>query len=217
MAGTIGVIDYGMGNLHSVVKALQRVSPDSKVSLLTDPEQLDAADRIVLPGVGAIRDCMAEIRHLCFDEAIRNWLPLGRPMLGVCVGMQVLLDHSDENGGVEGMGLIPGRLHKFPARMLEKGLKIPHMGWSAVSQLVQSDEMAAHPLFEGIADGTRFYFVHSYYADVNETEAVCATASYEVDVTAALARDNIFATQFHPEKSHDAGLKLLQNFSRWSC
>lgn len=215
--GSIAVIDYGMGNLHSVVKALQHVAPGARVSLVSEPNELKHADRVVLPGVGAIRDCMAEVKRLCFDEALIQWLQLGRPMLGICVGMQMLLEHSAENGGIDGLDLMPGRLEKLPGSLLGKGMKIPLMGWSQVRQLPLPSSGGVHPLFDGIEDGTRFYFVHSYYADSQTTVNACAETLYEVSIAAAIARDNIFATQFHPEKSHDAGLRLLANFTSWSC
>ena len=208
---TVAVIDYGMGNLHSAAKALEHVAPAGiKVEISSDPKVIHRADRVVLPGVGAIRDCMAEIRRLGVDEMVRDVVQ-SKPLLGICVGMQVLLEHSEENNGVECMGLLPGRVRYFGRDLHENGehLKVPHMGWSQVQQ-------SSHPLWEGIEDGSRFYFVHSYYAQCQNRSFVAGTCRYGVELDAALTRDNLFAVQFHPEKSAACGLQLLSNFLRWN-
>ncbi len=211
---TVAVIDYGMGNLHSASKALEHVaSSNTKVVVTSDPAVIQKADHVVLPGVGAIRDCMAEIRHKGVDDVVQEVIQSGRPLLGICVGMQVMLNHSEENGGVDCLGLLPGRV-KFFGRNLrdEQGekLKVPHMGWSPVTQHRQ------HPLWQGIEDNSRFYFVHSYHAHMEDDSMAVGQCHYHVDFDVALAKDNIFAVQFHPEKSADDGLKLLQNFLEWN-
>ncbi len=208
---TVAVIDYGMGNLHSAAKALEHVAPEGmKVVVTSDEKVIHKADRVVLPGVGAIRDCMAEIRRLGVDELVKDVVQT-KPLLGICVGMQVLLDHSEENDGIDCMGLLPGSVRYFGRDLHENGehLKVPHMGWSRVQQ---SD----HVLWDGIEDNSRFYFVHSYYARCPERSLVAGTCQYGVELDAALTRDNLFAVQFHPEKSAAAGLKLLGNFLRWN-
>lgn len=209
MIPTVAVIDYGMGNLHSVAKALE-YSGIARVRVTSDPNEIRQADRIVLPGVGAIRDCMAEIRRLEIDQLVRE-VGRDRPFLGVCVGMQALMDHSEENGGVDGIGLFPGRVRRFPEDLEEDGerLKVPHMGWNEVRQRID------HPLWHGIADLTRFYFVHSYYVQAQDPRMVAGTCHYGLDFVAALAEGSRFATQFHPEKSASDGLRLYRNFLRW--
>ena len=209
---TVAVIDYGMGNLHSVAKALEKVSEGEKVVVSSDADIVRKADRVVLPGVGAIRDCMAEIKRLGFDELVRE-VAVNKPLLGVCVGMQALMEFSVENDGTECLGLLPGRVEYFgdnlrDARTGER-LKVPHMGWNQVHQVIE------HPMWQGIAQDSRFYFVHSYYVQPAGPDIIAASCEYGVTFTAAVARDNIFATQFHPEKSQHAGLTLYANFLRW--
>lgn len=202
-----------MGNLHSVASALAHVGAD-KVVVTHDAAQIRAADRVVFPGVGAIRDCMAEIRRLHCDELLQLALTeQHKPVLAICVGMQALLDSSEENGGVPCLGIIPGRVRYFGHPLLAADgtrLKVPHMGWNRVHKVSE------HPLWNGITDGTRFYFVHSYYVTVDDRSLVTGSVDYGVSADAALARDNLFATQFHPEKSHTAGLQLLRNFLDWN-
>ena len=207
--GSVAVIDYGMGNLHSVAKALEHAGA-RQVVVTSDPQQLLDADRVVLPGVGAIRDCITELRRLGLDQLVRQ-LVEEKPLLGICVGMQMLMERSEENGGVDGLGLFPGAVHFFGDTLREQDerLKVPHMGWNQVKQTID------HPLWHRIEQDARFYFVHSYYARPGKQTQMAGRCHYGVDFAAALAQDNIFATQFHPEKSHTNGLQLLQNFLAW--
>jgi len=210
--GTVAVIDYGMGNLHSVAKALEKVSEGERILVSGDPDTVRKADRVVLPGVGAIRDCMAEIKRLGFDEVVRE-LAENKPLLGVCVGMQALMEFSVENGGTPCLGILPGRVEYFGTELKDahsgERLKVPHMGWNQVHQVM------AHPMWQGIPQDSRFYFVHSYYVQPAGPEIIAASCEYGVSFTAAVARENIFATQFHPEKSQHEGLHLYANFLRW--
>lgn len=210
---TLAIIDYGMGNLHSVAKAVEHVAPELKVVISADAEQILDADRVIFPGVGAIRDCMAEIHRLGFDALVKQVMERGTPLLGICVGMQALLEHSEENGGVDAIGLMPGNVRYFGDNLVEaetkERLKVPHMGWNEVRHTRN------HPMWHGIEDGERFYFVHSYYAEPGDDRLVVGRTHYSRDFAAALARDNVFAVQFHPEKSQHAGLQLLANFSVW--
>jgi glutamine amidotransferase len=207
----VAVIDYGMGNLRSVAKALEHVGGRT-VRVSHDPEVIRRAGRVVFPGVGALRDCMGELQRLGLDEVIRE-CAASKPFLGICLGMQALLDSSEENGGTPGLGIVPGKVVGFPVPMVDAAtgqrLKVPHMGWNQVHQA------RPHPLWEGIGQDSRFYFVHGYYAVPADTGQVAATVRYGREVAAALARDNVFAVQFHPEKSQQAGLKLLANFLAW--
>ena|SRR5690606_19734520 len=208
----VAVIDYGMGNLHSVASALRAVRPDVDVQITADADVIRSADRVVFPGVGAIRDCMAEIQRLHFDRVVREEIASGKPVLGICVGMQALMDRSEENGGVECLHELPGQVKFFgdPLRDVDGSkLKVPHMGWNQVHQIID------HPLWQNIAQDARFYFVHSYYIHCDQPQLVAATTQYGVQIHAALARANLFAVQFHPEKSSDAGLQLLKNFLAW--
>ena len=201
-----------MGNVRSVSKALEHAGPSCRVRLTAEPAEILGADRVVFPGVGALRDCLAEIRRRDLETVLRECLA-SKPFLGICLGMQALLDFSEENEGTPALGVIPGRVLHFAGRIPtgdEDGpLKIPHMGWNRVHQV------RPHPLWEGIAQDSRFYFVHSYYVEPDGGEVIAATTEYGVRFTSALARDNIFAVQFHPEKSQHAGLALLANFLRW--
>ena len=212
MTGSVAVIDYGMGNLHSVASALEHAGAE-RVVVSCDAAEITAADRVVFPGVGAIRDCMAEIRRLRCDELlVRALTDERKPVLAICVGMQALMDRSEENDGVDCLGLIPGEVRFFGHPLADadgQRLKVPHMGWNEVQQV------RGHPLWAGIADSARFYFVHSYYVKAREQALVAGTVDYGVSIDAALARDNLFAVQFHPEKSHTAGLRLLENFLEW--
>ena len=209
--GTIAVIDYGMGNLRSVARALEHVAPRGvRIRVTACPDEVLAAERVVFPGQGAARDCMAALARHGLREALLQ-AAHERPFLGMCMGLQVLLEHSDE-GDTPCLGLVPGRVRRFAAgRHAADGsrCKIPHMGWNEVWQ------EGEHPLWAGIADGTRFYFVHSYYADPTDPGHVAGTTEHGDRFCSALASANLFACQFHPEKSSAAGLRLLANFVSW--
>lgn len=207
----IAIIDYGMGNLHSAGKAIEHVAPDADVVITSDSDVVRGADRVVFPGVGAIGECMREIRRLEFDKLVSDMIK-EKPMLAICVGMQALMSHSEENEGVDCIGLIPGRVELFDSQKTDAGepIKVPHMGWNAVHQ------HRPHPLWHGISLDTRFYFVHSYFVNPDGIDALVGTTKYGVNVASALAIPNLFAAQFHPEKSHDAGLQLLRNFVSWN-
>ena len=204
---TVAVIDYGMGNLRSVCKALARVAPEANVRLAADAAAVRAADRVVFPGQGAIGGCITALGRDGLQAAVLDAIKT-KPFLGICLGLQALYEHSDEGGGIDGLGVLPGRVRRFaPA---DPTLKVPHMGWNQVQQT------SLHPLWAGIAPDTRFYFVHSYYADSADPRWVTGTTDYGVRFTSAAARANIFAVQFHPEKSQQAGLTLLKNFMAWN-
>ena len=215
----IAVLDYGMGNLRSVSQAVQHVTADSGFEVVVTSSAQDVldADRIVLPGQGAIADCMHELQASGMLEAVLQ-AAASKPLFGVCVGMQMLLDHSAEGRGGEGtrgLGLIPGEVLKFElaGRLQPDGsrYKVPQMGWNQVYQSVP-----VHPLWAGIPDGSWFYFVHSFYARPSDARHTAGEADYGARFTAVVARDNIFATQFHPEKSADQGLALYRNFLHWN-
>ena len=205
MAQRISIVDYGMGNLRSVQKALAHVAPQAEVAITSDPEAIRRADRVVFPGQGAMPDCMRCLNESGLGEAVAEAAG-ARPFLGLCIGQQMLFEKSAE-GDTPGLALLHGEV-----KALEHapGLKIPHMGWNEVWQA------RPHPLWDGIADGARFYFVHSYYCAPRESALTAATTDYPASFTSAIARDNIFATQFHPEKSAIAGLTLLSNFAKWN-
>jgi glutamine amidotransferase len=212
---TVAVIDYGMGNLHSVAKALEKVAPaDTKVEISSDPATILAADRAVLPGVGAMRDCMGELQRLGLDQVSKEFAQ-NKPLLGVCVGMQAMFEFSEENDGVQCLGLLPGKVLAFAKDMTDpdsgERLKVPHMGWNRVHQAMED-----HPMWNGIADGAWFYFVHSYYVEPADPDIIAGFSTYPHAFTAAVAKDNIFAVQFHPEKSQHSGLKLYENFLNWN-
>ena len=207
----IAVVDYGMGNLRSVAKALEHVAPAKRIAVTDDPELIRSAGRVVFPGQGAMPDCMREM------DARGLRAPLleaagSKPFLGLCIGLQMLFEHSEE-GDTAGLGLLPGRVVRFPAAAVDsegQKLKVPHMGWNQVCQI------GSHPLWEGIAEASRFYFVHSYYVEASDQGLVAAVSRYASNFTCAVARNNIFAVQFHPEKSQAAGLRLLANFVSWN-
>jgi glutamine amidotransferase len=207
----IVVVDYGMGNLRSVAQALRAVAPEADVKISGDPADIDAADRIVLPGQGAMRDCMRSLRESGVEEALLR-AAKSRPMMGVCVGEQMLFDVSEE-GNTPGLGLLPGKVVRFQleGRLQEDGsrFKVPQMGWNRVHQV------RAHPLFEGVADNSYFYFVHSYYVQPADPGLIAAETDYGAPFCCAVAQDNLFATQFHPEKSAAAGLRVYRNFVSW--
>lgn len=212
---TIAVIDYGMGNLHSVAKAVEYVGrglgESVEVVVTADANKIRKADRVIFPGVGAIRDCMGEIRRLNVDEIVADAMK-SKPVLAICVGMQALMRHSAENGGVDCLGFLDGDVRYFGDKLTDVNgarLKVPHMGWNTVSQV------KPHPLWRDVPDESRFYFVHSYYVHTDSPELVTGVTNYGTDVVAAVADNNIFAVQFHPEKSQTAGLTLLRNFVQW--
>ena len=212
MAQKIAVIDYGMGNLRSVAKAIEHVADDAEVRTTDDPGYIAGADRVVFPGQGAARDCMAAIGDHHLNQAILQ-AAASKPFLGICMGLQVLMRHSEENAGTDLLNLFAGEVKRFDGLAIgDNGLplKIPHMGWSQVHQV------GPHPLWEGIEDQSRFYFVHSYRVVPEDVSVIAATTDYGVRFTSAVARDNVFATQFHPEKSADTGLRLLRNFVNWN-
>lgn len=200
-----------MGNLHSAAKAFEHVAPDAHVSITSSIEEIDNADRVVLPGVGAMGDCMAEIRRLGFDTLVHKAVQ-EKPLLAICVGMQALMSHSEENSGVEGIGLIPGQVRFFGNDLMDDQnmrLKVPHMGWNQVHQ------NGAHKMWNGINQDARFYFVHSYFIDAEKDEDISGITNYGQDFASAMSVKNVFSVQFHPEKSHSAGLQLLSNFVNW--
>jgi glutamine amidotransferase len=209
---SVAVVDYGMGNLRSVSQAVAHVAGgDWDVRWTSRPEEVIAADRVVLPGQGAMRDCMRELRDSGLQEAVLH-AAANKPLMGVCVGMQMLLDHSEEQD-TPGLGLIPGRVLRFRLEGLTQPdgsrYKVPQIGWNAVWQTMP------HPVWSGVPDGAHFYFVHSYYAVTSEARHSAAACDYGARFTCAVARDNIFATQFHPEKSAAHGLALYRNFLAW--
>ncbi|MCS6786581.1 MAG: imidazole glycerol phosphate synthase subunit HisH [Thiobacillaceae bacterium] len=209
-APVIAVIDYGMGNLHSVAKALEHVAPHARVVVTSEPAALAAADRVVFPGQGAAPDCMRAIDALGLREAILQ-AARNKPLLGICMGLQVLFEASEE-GDTACLGVLPGRVVRFPRELRAHDgtrLKVPHMGWNSVRQ-------NAHPLWTGIPDGARFYFVHSYYVVPAQPELAVGYSAYPDEFVCACARANLFAVQFHPEKSARDGLRLLENFTRWN-
>lgn len=210
--GTIAVVDYGMGNLRSVAKALEHVAGGKPVAVTADPAVLAAAERVVVPGQGAMPDCMRELRDSGLQEAVLD-AAARKPMMGVCVGMQMLLERSEE-GPTDGLGLIPGEVLRFrlEGRKQPDGsrYKVPQMGWNQVFQA------RPHPVWAGVPDGAYFYFVHSFYARPSEPRHSVGETDYGSRFTCAVGRDNIFATQFHPEKSAEHGLALYRNFLHWN-
>ena len=207
----IAVIDYGMGNLRSVAKALEHVAPGAQVHVTSDPALVSRCERVVFPGQGAMPDCMRELDARALRPAVLE-AARAKPFLGICIGLQMLFESSEE-GNVAGLGVLPGRVCRFAAALHDadgRRLKVPHMGWNEVRQ------QGAHPLWQGIPDGARFYFVHSYHVVPGDESLCAAYAQYGVRFTCAVARDNIFAVQFHPEKSQAEGLRLLANFVDWN-
>jgi len=196
-----------MGNIRSVSKALEHVAPRAEVLVTADPEAIRAADRVVVPGQGAMPDCMRQLAASGAREAVIA-AAADKPFLGICIGLQMLFEHGEE-GDTPGLGVLPGRVPKFSAAVAKAGLKIPHMGWNEVVQA------RPHALWDGVADLSRFYFVHSYYPQPADRALTAGTCAYGDSFTCAVARDNIFAVQFHPEKSQNSGLRLLSNFIQW--
>ncbi|MGH8721705.1 MAG: imidazole glycerol phosphate synthase subunit HisH [Burkholderiales bacterium] len=205
---SIVVVDYGMGNLRSVSKALERVAPGVEVAVTADPDKILSCERLVVPGQGAMPDCMRNLEASGAREAVLEAMR-SKPYLGICLGLQMLFERAEE-GATPGLAVMPGEVPRFRFDgSKNQGLKIPHMGWNEVLQA------RPHPLWQGIAERSRFYFVHSYYPAPRDRALAAATCVYGAPFTCAVARDNIFAVQFHPEKSQSAGLQLLSNFVSW--
>jgi glutamine amidotransferase len=208
----IAIVDYGMGNLRSVAKAIEHVAADAVVNITSDPQVVRKADRVVFPGQGAMPDCMRYLRESGLEEAVRE-AAAAKPLLAVCIGEQMLFDYSEE-GATPGLGLFPGDVVRFRDEAMwttgGERLKVPHMGWNRVHQA------RAHALWDGVPDDSWFYFVHSYYVVPGDGRLTAGSSDYGGRFTCAVARDNIFATQFHPEKSAAAGLRIYENFCRWA-
>ena len=208
----IAVVDYGMGNLRSVSKALEHVAPDKRIVVTSEPSQIDQAERVVFPGQGAMPDCMRELDTRSLRAAVIA-AAAEKPFLGICIGLQLLFERSEEGGAV-GLGILPGQVVKFAKAEMHddagRKLKVPHMGWNQVYQTGQ------HPMWANIPDGERFYYVHSYYVVAQDQISIVGYSEYPSRFTSVVARDNIFAVQFHPEKSQHAGLQLLSNFVQWN-
>ncbi len=205
----IAIVDYGMGNLRSVYQAVHKVAPNALVSVTDDPQVVAAAKRVIFPGQGAMPDCMRELETRGLRQAVLD-AARTKPFLGICIGLQMLFEHSAE-GNVPGLGVLPGEVVRFASELRDgqgNKLKVPHMGWNQVHH-------GEHALWNGIAQDARFYFVHSYYVKPSDASLVQATSDYPQPFVCAAARDNLFAVQFHPEKSAAAGLQLLQNFINW--
>jgi len=210
----IAVIDYGMGNLHSVATALEATGEEVEVVVTGQADIIRGADKVVFPGVGALGNCVAALRRSGVLPALRESLDQ-KPCLGICLGMQALMTHSEENGGTAGLGVIEGEVRRFDsgpdgARVSGNALKVPHMGWNRVVQVVD------HPLWRGVPQDSWFYFVHSYYVIPKDQRLVAGQCHYGRPFAAAVAKDNLFAVQFHPEKSQRIGIRLLRNFLRWN-
>ncbi|MBT3195326.1 MAG: imidazole glycerol phosphate synthase subunit HisH [Candidatus Ruthia sp.] len=201
---SIAIVDYGMGNVRSVQKAIEHVAPNDQVFLTDDAALISEADRVVFPGQGAMGACMQALNEHGLVDVIKQ-AAHEKPFLGICLGLQLLFDHSQENGGTDGLSIIPGDVVKFD----KSDLKIPHMGWNTVKQELE------HPLWHNIDDNARFYSVHSYYVKEADRAVVVGSTDYGIDFTCAIAKDNMFAVQFHPEKSQHDGLQLLTNFVNW--
>jgi glutamine amidotransferase len=208
----IAVVDYGMGNLRSVSKALEHVAPNKNVVVTSNPQDIESAARVVFPGQGAMPDCMRELESRGLHDAIVT-AAATKPFLGICIGLQLLFQHSEE-GDANGLGILAGKVKRFAAEDMHDAngekLKVPHMGWNQVYQ------KQAHPMWKEIADGERFYYVHSYYVQPDDASLIAGTTNYPTPFTGAIAHQNIFAVQFHPEKSQHAGLQLLSNFVSWN-
>ncbi|MEW5706595.1 MAG: imidazole glycerol phosphate synthase subunit HisH [Actinomycetota bacterium] len=201
MTNVIAIIDYGMGNLRSVEKAFEKLGFD--VAISSDPMFIDRADGIILPGVGAFADCMSNLISAGLEKAVYDGIESGKPFLGICLGLQLLFQESEEDGIHKGLGIFKGRVRRLP-----KGRKIPHMGWNQIKYVNKS------PIFNGVPEGSHFYFVHSYYVDPVEKDVISTVTDYGLEFTSSVWSGNIFAVQFHPEKSGDIGLKVLENFGR---
>ncbi|OFZ67783.1 MAG: imidazole glycerol phosphate synthase, glutamine amidotransferase subunit [Betaproteobacteria bacterium RBG_16_56_24] len=233
----VAVVDYGMGNLRSVEQAMRKVAPGAEIAVSDNADVIANAKRVVFPGQGAMPDCMRELEARGLRDAVLE-AARSKPFFGICIGMQMLFEHSDE-GDVAGLGILRGKVVRFAGGMHDaqgNKLKVPHMGWNQVRRIEQSaspqgDATLApspsggglgrgsafeHPLWDGIEQDARFYFVHSYYVRTQDASLIQATSNYPQSFVCAVAKDNLFAVQFHPEKSSTAGLKLLQNFVQWN-
>ena len=212
----IAVVDYGMGNLRSVSKALEHVAPNKNVLVTSNPADIENADRIVFPGQGAMPDCIRELDARGLRSSVMN-AASNKPFLGICIGLQMLFEHSEE-GDAAGLGLFKGNVKRFATVDMHDAngekLKVPHMGWNQVYQN-RNQQSEAHALWNNIEDGARFYYVHSYYVQPDDTSIIGGYSKYPQQFTSAIAQDNLFAVQFHPEKSATAGLQMLSNFVNW--
>lgn len=202
----IGIIDYGMGNLGSVSNAMRFLELDAKI--VTKKSEMDDCRAVILPGVGAFADCMSHLVEHDFVGAIEDWVQGGKPLMGICLGLQALFENSEESPGVSGLGIFPGSVKRFD---LPRELKVPQIGWNRINE-VQPD----CPMFDGIDDGSFFYLVHSYYVCPDNPAIVAGSTEYGIDYCSCVWNDNVFATQFHPEKSQEVGLRMLKNFWNWA-
>ena len=202
----IGIIDYGMGNLGSVMNACRFLEMDARI--VTRKSEMDECRAVLLPGVGAFGDCMGHLDKHDFTDAIRNWAAAGKPLMGICLGLQALFDSSEETPGVEGLGLFGGTVKRFD---LPKELKVPQIGWNRINET-----QPGCPMFDGIEDKSFFYLVHSYYVCPDDASIIAGTTDYGIEYCSCVWKDNIFATQFHPEKSQAVGLRMLRNFWNWA-
>lgn len=202
----IGIIDYGMGNLGSVSNAFRFLELDAKI--ITRKDEMADCRAVLLPGVGAFGDCMNHLVEHDLVDAIRSWVADGKPMMGICLGLQALFDSSEETPGVMGLGILPGTVKRFD---LPKELKVPQIGWNRINEV-----KPGCPMFDGIQSGSFFYLVHSYYVSPVQRDVVAGTTEYGIEYCSCVWKDNVFATQFHPEKSQAAGLRMLKNFQRWA-
>lgn len=202
----IGILDYGMGNLGSVTNACQFLGLPAQI--LTQPAQMDACDAVILPGVGAFGDCMSHLESHGFVAPVKKWIADDRPFLGICLGLHMLFEGSDESPGVAGLGILPGRITRLPS---SPEIKVPHMGWNTVAQVRRNC-----PLFTGIPDASSFYFVHSYCAQIGPQPFVAGETTHGRTFASVVWRDNVIAAQFHPEKSQKLGLQMYRNFYDWA-
>jgi glutamine amidotransferase len=202
----IGIIDYGMGNLGSVSNAFRFLELDAKI--ITHKQEMDDCRAVILPGVGAFADCMGHLVEHDFVNAIENWVEAGKPFMGICLGLQALFGSSEESPGVGGLGIFPGSVKRFD---LPGELKVPQIGWNRINEVIPDC-----PIFEGIDNGSFFYLVHSYYVCPDDESIVAGKTEYGIDYCSCIWKENVFATQFHPEKSQAVGLRMLLNFSKWA-
>lgn len=208
----VAIVDYGMGNLRSVAKAVEHVEPRARIIVTADSSEIKKADHIIFPGQGAIGSAMLALKERDLDQVLLRVID-DKPFLGICLGLQIMMQHSEEDGGVDGLGLLSGEVIRFPDPHVDPGtgnrLKVPHMGWNHLHQTRR------HPLWRGIPQDSRFYYVHSYYVKAERPSDIAGTCDYGLEFVAAISHENRFAVQFHPEKSAAAGLSLLKNFLQW--